>query len=66
MDQRSDSVPLQRHEWDLPLTLATRADTREGWPVRPPLSCIQIPLRHAFVEPPEVLFHGTAVRRLAA
>ena len=65
MDQRSGGVPLQRHESVL-VTLATRADTREGWPLRPPLSCIQIPLRHAFVEPPEVLFHGTAVRRLAA
>jgi hypothetical protein len=65
MDRRSGGVPLQRHE-PVPLTLAARANTREGWPVRPPLSCIQIPLRHAFVEPPEVLFHGTAVRRLAA
>ena len=65
MDRRSGGVPLQRHE-SVPVTLATRVYTREGWPLRPPLSCIQIPIRHAFVEPPEVLFHGTAVRRLAA
>lgn len=64
MDQRSGGVPLQRHE-SVPVTLATRADTREGGPAAT-LSCIQLPLRHAFVEPPEVLFHGTAVRRLAA
>lgn len=65
MDQRSGGVPLQRHE-SVPLTLATRADTREGWPLRPPLSCFRIPLRQVFGEPPEVLFHGPAVRRLAA
>ncbi len=65
MDQRSGRVPLQRHE-PVCVTLATRADTQEGWPLRPPLSCIQIPVRHAFVEPPKVLFYGTAVRRLAA
>lgn len=65
MDERSGGVPLQRHQ-PVRVTLATRADAREGWPVRPPLACIQVPLRHAFVEPPEVLLPGTAVRLPAA